>query len=216
MQPSNAADLVINFPNVSSNDNAFYRIDYSPPFGFPEPNTTIPASEIGKHVKFSRALPGTEYNFWLYYTNSTHHDLLSHTVNITTGRGWRQILLEIFQFLIQPCLVAPDPPANLSVQLRSSKSAFITWRPPGKGRYSGFRIRVLGLTDKPFEKNYSMESNETLQLSAKELTPGGSYQVQAYSVYQGKESVAYTSRNFTTSKSGQRTGTRSPNRRCNF
>ncbi|EDV44425.2 uncharacterized protein Dana_GF20352, isoform B [Drosophila ananassae] len=176
-QPSNAADLVINFPNVSSNDNAFYRIDYSPPFGFPEPNTTIPASEIGKHVKFSRALPGTEYNFWLYYTNSTHHDLLSHTVNITT---------------------APDPPANLSVQLRSSKSAFITWRPPGKGRYSGFRIRVLGLTDKPFEKNYSMESNETLQLSAKELTPGGSYQVQAYSVYQGKESVAYTSRNFTT------------------
>lgn len=112
--------------------------------------------------------------------------------------------------------IAPDPPANLSVQLRSSKSAFITWRPPGSGRYSGFRIRVLGLTDLPFERSYSLEGNETLQLSAKELTPGGSYQVQAYSVYQGKESVAYTSRNFTTSKSGQRTGTRSPHRRCNF
>ncbi|XP_041563827.1 tyrosine-protein phosphatase 10D isoform X3 [Drosophila elegans] len=176
-QHTNAADLVINVPNASSNDNAFYRIDYSPPFGFPEPNTTIPASEIGKDIKFSRALPGTEYNFWLYYTNSTHQELLTWTVNITT---------------------APDPPANLSVQLRSSKSAFITWRPPLTGRYSGFRIRVLGLTDLPFERSYSLDGNETLQLSAKELTPGGSYQVQAYSVYQGKESVAYTSRNFTT------------------
>ncbi|XP_017061730.1 tyrosine-protein phosphatase 10D isoform X2 [Drosophila ficusphila] len=176
-QHTSAADLVINVPNASSNDNAFYRIDYSPPFGFPEPNTTIPASEIGKDIKFSRALPGTEYNFWLYYTNSTHQELLTWTVNITT---------------------APDPPANLSVQLRSSKSAFITWRPPGTGRYSGFRIRVLGLTDVPFERSYQLEGNETLQLSAKELTPGGSYQVQAYSVYQGKESVAYTSRNFTT------------------
>ncbi|KMZ08219.1 tyrosine-protein phosphatase 10D isoform X2 [Drosophila simulans] len=176
-QHANAADLVINVPNASSNANAFYRIDYSPPFGFPEPNTTIPASDIGKDIKFSRALPGTEYNFWLYYTNSTHREQLTWTVNITT---------------------APDPPANLSVQLRSSKSAFITWRPPGSGRYSGFRIRVLGLTDLPFERSYSLEGNETLQLSAKELTPGGSYQVQAYSVYQGKESVAYTSRNFTT------------------
>ncbi|KAH8315066.1 hypothetical protein KR059_006004, partial [Drosophila kikkawai] len=175
-QLTNAADLVINVPNASSNDNAFYRIDYSPPFGFPEPNTTIPASEIGKDIKFSRALPGTEYNFWLYYTNSTHQELLTWTVNITT---------------------APDPPANLSVQLRSSKSAFITWRPPGTGRYSGFRIRVLGLTDLPFERSYSLLGNET-QVSAKELTPGGTYQVQAYSIYQGKESVAYTSRNFTT------------------
>jgi len=82
---------VINVPNASSNDNAFYRIDYSPPFGFPEPNTTIPASEIGKDIKFSRALPGTEYNFWLYYTNSTHQELLTWTVNITTGEVFARI-----------------------------------------------------------------------------------------------------------------------------
>ncbi|XP_017149577.1 tyrosine-protein phosphatase 10D isoform X2 [Drosophila miranda] len=176
-QYSSGADLVINVPNASSNDNAFYRIDYSPPFGYPEPNTTIPASEIGKDIKFSRALPGTEYNFWLYYTNSTHQELLTWTVNITT---------------------APDPPASLSVQLRSSKSAFITWKPPRTGNYSGFRIKVLGLTDLPFNRSYALDDRETLQLSVKELTPGGSYQVQAYTIYQGKESVAYTSRNFTT------------------
>lgn len=82
---ANGADLVISVPNAGSNDNAFYRIDYSPPFGYPEPNTTIPASEIGQDIKLSRVLPGSEYNFWLYYTNSTHRELLTWTVNITTG-----------------------------------------------------------------------------------------------------------------------------------
>ncbi|XP_023030933.1 tyrosine-protein phosphatase 10D isoform X1 [Drosophila willistoni] len=172
-----AADLVINVPSASSNDNAFYRIDYSPPFGYPEPNTTIPASDIGKDIQFSHALPGTEYNFWLYYTNSTHRELLTWTVKITT---------------------APDPPANLSVQLRSSKSAFITWKPPGMGAYSGYKIKIFGLTDVGYNRTHALDSNDTLQLSAKELTPGGTYQVQAYTIYQAKESVAYTSRNFTT------------------
>ncbi|XP_002010656.3 tyrosine-protein phosphatase 10D [Drosophila mojavensis] len=179
-QVAEGADLVISVPNASSNDNAFYRIDYSPPFGYPEPNTTIPASEIGQDIKLSRVLPGSEYNFWLYYTNSTHRELLTWTVNITT---------------------APDPPDNLSVQLRSSKSAFITWKPPSTGKYSGFKIKVLGLTEPPhseYNRSYLLAGNDTLQLSAKELTPGGTYQVQAYTVYQGKESVAYTSRNFTT------------------
>ncbi|ALC49140.1 Ptp4E [Drosophila busckii] len=174
------ADLVINVPNVSSNDNAFYRIDYSPPYGYPEPNTTIPASELGQDIQLSRVLPGSEYNFWLYYTNSTHRELLTWTVNITT---------------------APDPPDNLNVQLRSSKSANITWRPPGQGNYSGFKIRILGLTEPPhseFNRSYTLMGNDTLQLSAKELTPGGTYQVQAYTIYQNKESLAYTSRNFTT------------------
>lgn len=86
LQVANGADLVISVPNASSNDNAFYRIDYSPPFGYPEPNTTIPASEIGQDIKLSRVLPGSEYNFWLYYTNSTHRELLTWTVNITTGK----------------------------------------------------------------------------------------------------------------------------------
>lgn len=66
-----------------------------------------------------------------------------------------------------------------------------------------------------YNRSFLFNGNDTLQLSAKELTPGGTYQVQAYTMYQGKESVAYTSRNFTTSKS-RPGGTRSPNHRCNF
>lgn len=113
---------------------------------------------------------------------------------------------------------APDPPDNLSVQLRSSKSAFITWKPPSTGKYSGFKIKVLGLTEpahSEYNRSFMLAGNDTLQLSAKELTPGGTYQVQAYTIYQGKESVAYTSRNFTTSKS-RPAGTRTSSGRCNY
>lgn len=43
-------------------------------------------------------------------------------------------------------------------------------------------------------------SGSELQYNLRDLMPGASYQVQAYTVFDGKESLAYTSRNFTTSK----------------
>ncbi|XP_037894870.1 tyrosine-protein phosphatase 10D isoform X1 [Glossina fuscipes] len=178
LQNVDCADLAISIPNNQGMDDAFYRLDYSPPYGFPEPNTTIASNEIGDEIQFSRALPGTKYNFWLYYTNFTHHDWLTWTVSITT---------------------APDPPSNLSVQVRSSKNAIISWSPPTQGNYTAFKIKVLGLSEATSSYNRTFLVNDsTFQHSAKELTPGATYQVQAYTIYDGKESVAYTSRNFTT------------------
>uniref|UniRef100_A0A0K8WJ50 Tyrosine-protein phosphatase 10D n=1 Tax=Bactrocera latifrons TaxID=174628 RepID=A0A0K8WJ50_BACLA len=174
------ADLAISIPNNQGLDNVYYRIDYSPPYGDPAPNTTIPSREIGEEIQFSHALPGTKYNFWLYYTNYTHPDVLSWTVTITT---------------------APDPPSNLSVQVRSGKNAIISWSPPTQGNYTSFRIKVLGLSGASNSYNRTFVVNNTFQHSVKELTPGATYQVQAFTVYDNKESVAYTSRNFTTSKS---------------
>ncbi|XP_017052134.1 tyrosine-protein phosphatase 10D isoform X2 [Drosophila ficusphila] len=173
------ADLAISIPNNPGlDDGASYRLDYSPPFGYPEPNTTIASREIGDEIQFSRALPGTKYNFWLYYTNFTHHDWLTWTVTITT---------------------APDPPSNLSVQVRSGKNAIILWSPPTQGSYTAFKIKVLGLSEASSSYNRTFQVNDnTFQHSVKELTPGATYQVQAYTIYDGKESVAYTSRNFTT------------------
>ncbi|XP_052855612.1 tyrosine-protein phosphatase 10D isoform X1 [Drosophila gunungcola] len=175
------ADLAISIPNNPGlDDGASYRLDYSPPFGYPEPNTTIASREIGDEIQFSRALPGTKYNFWLYYTNFTHHDWLTWTVTITT---------------------APDPPSNLSVQVRSGKNAIILWSPPTQGSYTAFKIKVLGLSEASSSYNRTFQVNDnTFQHSVKELTPGATYQVQAYTIYDGKESVAYTSRNFTTSR----------------
>ncbi|XP_037938051.1 tyrosine-protein phosphatase 10D isoform X1 [Teleopsis dalmanni] len=176
-QHVNCADLAISIPNNQGLDDAFYRLDYSPPYGFPEPNTTIASRDIGDEIQFSRALPGTKYNFWLYYTNFTHHDWLTWTVTITT---------------------APDPPSNLSVQVRSGKNAIISWSPPIQGNYSSFKIKVLGLSEASSSYNRTFLVENALQHSAKELTPGATYQVQAYTIYDNKESVAYTSRNFTT------------------
>jgi receptor-type tyrosine-protein phosphatase beta len=85
LQTSSSADLVIEIPGNNGQDDSFYRLDYYPPYGSPEPNTTIPSRDIGDEIQFSSALPGTKYSFWLYYTNATHHDWLTWTVSITTG-----------------------------------------------------------------------------------------------------------------------------------
>jgi len=94
------ADLAISIPNNPGlDDGASYRLDYSPPFGYPEPNTTIASREIGDEIQFSRALPGTKYNFWLYYTNFTHHDWLTWTVTITTGEWYSKKKTKILGIL---------------------------------------------------------------------------------------------------------------------
>jgi cadherin 5 type 2 (VE-cadherin) len=45
-----------------------------------------------------------------------------------------------------------------------------------------------------------MVDDDSFQYQMKDLTPGATYQIQAYTIFDGKESVAYTSRNFTTSE----------------
>lgn len=85
-QLCNCADLVIEIPGNIGQENASYRLDYSPPIGDPAPNTTISSRDVGDEIQFSGGLPGTKYNFWLYYTNASHQDWLTWTVSITTGR----------------------------------------------------------------------------------------------------------------------------------
>lgn len=80
------ADIVIEIPGNLGQDDSSYRLDYYPPFGNPLPNTTIASKDVGDEIQFSNVLAGTKYNFWLYYTNSSHHNLLAWTVSITTGK----------------------------------------------------------------------------------------------------------------------------------
>ncbi|XP_055611561.1 tyrosine-protein phosphatase 10D isoform X3 [Uranotaenia lowii] len=177
VQKCRSADLAIEIPGNLGQDDSFYRLDYFPPVGNPAPNATIASRDVGEEIQFSNGLPGTRYNFWLYYTNSTHHDWLTWTVSITT---------------------APDPPSNLSVAVRSGKSAIISWSPPLQGNFSAFKLKILGLSDNfATNQTVAVEDNQ-FQHMLRDLTPGATYQVQAYTVFDGKESVAYTSRNFTT------------------
>uniref|UniRef100_A0A8D8Q8Q7 protein-tyrosine-phosphatase n=1 Tax=Cacopsylla melanoneura TaxID=428564 RepID=A0A8D8Q8Q7_9HEMI len=170
------ANLVIKIPENLSSDNSTYRLDYVPAHGHPPPNTTYVSRDIKDNIEFSEGLPGTKYDFYLYYTNSTVHDWLTWTASITTP---------------------PDPPTNLSVNVRSGKTAQVSWSPPTSGKWSGFKLKVVSLSEKTPPKIIGFTENPA-GYALKDLTPGGSYQVQLFSVYDSKESVAYTSRNFTT------------------
>jgi receptor-type tyrosine-protein phosphatase beta len=78
------AELAIHIPGNLGQEGVIYRLDYYPPFGHPAPNTTIASKNIRDVIKFSQALPGTKYDFWLYYSNSSHNTL-TWTANFTTG-----------------------------------------------------------------------------------------------------------------------------------
>lgn len=95
-QKCHSADLVIEIPGNLGQDDSFYRLDYQPPYGHPAPNTTIASRDVGDEIQFSHGLPGTRYNFWLYYTNTTHHDWLTWTVSITTGRTTFSDIIKYF------------------------------------------------------------------------------------------------------------------------
>jgi cadherin 5 type 2 (VE-cadherin) len=83
-QPCSTADLAIQIPG-NLNQDGIYRLDYNPPHGVPSPNTTIASRDIGDVIEFSQGLPGTKYEFRLYYSNNTRHDWLTWTASITTG-----------------------------------------------------------------------------------------------------------------------------------
>ncbi|XP_059474266.1 tyrosine-protein phosphatase 10D [Neocloeon triangulifer] len=171
-----ATDLVIQIPGNPSSEGGIYRLDYDPPRGLPPPNATFSSRDIRNDtIAFRNGLPGTLYSFKLFYTNSTFNDLLTWRASIITP---------------------PDPPSNLSVTVASGDSAQINWSPPKQGGFTGYKLKVVPLPEvansaRIFE---SSQSNFNLQ----NLTSGASYQVQLFSVYDGKESIAYTSHNFTT------------------
>lgn len=62
------------------------------------PNKTIASRDVGDEIQFSHGLPGTRYNFWLHYTNSTHRDWLTWTVSITTGE-----FIDFYKYILFFC-----------------------------------------------------------------------------------------------------------------
>ncbi|XP_015183545.1 PREDICTED: tyrosine-protein phosphatase 10D isoform X2 [Polistes dominula] len=171
-----SADLAIEIPGNLSQGGSWLRLDYSPAVGNPPPNTTAAATDIGDVIKFKNVLPGTRYEFWLYYSNGTLHDWLTWAASITT---------------------VPDPPSNLTVSVRNGKTAIVYWSPPAQGNYSGFRLRVQSFSDTGNPRT-SVIPADAVPYTLRDLTPGATYSLQLFTVLDTKESVAYTSRNFTT------------------
>ena len=94
---------------------------------------------------------------------------------------------------------APDPPSNLTVSVRNGKTAIVYWAPPAQGNYSGFRLRVQSFSDTGNPKT-SVIPADAVPYVLRDLIPGATYSLQLFTVLDTKESVAYTSRNFTTSE----------------
>jgi hypothetical protein len=63
-------------------------------------------------------------------------------------------------------------------------------------------VKIVDATSSPSTASSQTDlSRDTLQQYVlKDLTPGATYQLQLFTVYEHKESVAYISKNFTTSK----------------
>lgn len=101
------------------------------------------------------------------------------------------------------CFAAPDPPSNLTVSVRNGKTAIVYWSPPAQGNYSGFRLRVQSFSDTGNPKT-SVIPADAVPYVLRDLIPGATYSLQLFTVLDTKESVAYTSRNFTTSESIKR------------
>ena len=145
--------------------------------GSPAANTTLRPRDISDKdtINFSGGLPGTKYTFWLFYSNRSVADHLTWSGTINT---------------------TPDPPTQLNIDVQSSKVAVVRWDPPNSGSFSGFKLKVIPLSEpgKAIKNIQTRDQKSTL----KDLTPGATYEIQLYSVYEQKESTAYISTNFTT------------------
>ena len=83
--------------------------------------------------------------------------------------------------------------------MRNGKTAIVYWAPPAQGNYSGFRLRVQSFSDTGNPKT-SVIPADAVPYVLRDLIPGATYSLQLFTVLDTKESVAYTSRNFTTSE----------------
>lgn len=98
-----------------------------------------------------------------------------------------------------PSLV-PKPPTNLTIPSKKGKMVSVTWDPPVIGEYSGFKLKVIPLSEPQNSNKIIIITESQLPFQMRELTPGASYELQLFTVYENKESAAYVATNFTTRK----------------
>lgn len=106
----------------------------------------------------------------------------------------------IYIIMVTSVLAVPPPPRNLEIQVRSGKNALVSWEPPLIGKYSAFKLKVIPLSEPQDSTRNVVIKEAQLPFNLRDLTPGASYELQLYTVYEKKESDAYISSNFTTRK----------------
>ncbi|XP_068214264.1 tyrosine-protein phosphatase 10D-like isoform X1 [Palaemon carinicauda] len=147
------ADVVIQFPPERFPDkDGFYRLDYWPPQGAPPPNTTFTPAKVVEGIELTRVLPGTKYDFQLYYCNDT----LSHLPRWTASIA-----------------IVPSPPSNLTIEVGRVWEALASWDPPQTGGYSAFKLKVTLISESENSiANFPISENQ-MTFALRESDAGG-------------------------------------------
>ena len=143
-------------------EDGLYRLDYRPPVGRPQ------LSADGR-VTFTGARAGTEYQFYLYYSNSSISDLLTKTFTTVT---------------------APAPARDLTTKVART-AALVRWRPPVEGRFTGFRLRLVPVTPVATGSRVLATNQSGIILTG--LRAGATYRVEVLTVLEDKESLTFLS-----------------------
>lgn len=93
----------------------------------------------------------------------------------------------------------PQPPRDLQIEVISGKAAQIEFQPPENGKVSGYRLLVSPLSelDETLNQQFNISANAE-QYTIRDLVPGGHYEIQLYSILNGKLSTEFLATNFTT------------------
>ncbi|CAG0893051.1 unnamed protein product [Darwinula stevensoni] len=114
------ADVVIQIPWEVGQQDGFYRLDYSPPQGRPTANKTFYPPEIANGIELTHALPGTKYDFRLYYSNDTISDFLTWTASITTGVMYHLPISDEMKVILVPLSEPQNSVKSIAVDSDSS------------------------------------------------------------------------------------------------
>lgn len=176
-----SADVVIQFPTNESTKgpDVSLRLNYHPPVGLPKANFSFyPAGMMNNSVTITEALPGTEYVFELYFSNQSIQELPIWTAEFHT---------------------VPDAPSNVSVVGWTTKTAVVAWEPPRLGGFSEFRLRVEPVTEvATMSARIIQLERDKNPFTLKDLTPGATYELQLFTVYNKKQSRISASKTLTT------------------
>ncbi|XP_037089578.1 tyrosine-protein phosphatase 10D-like [Pollicipes pollicipes] len=171
-----ATDLVVQVPFDIQDERASYRLDYWPPEGYPAPNATFTPLQVRRGITLTKVLPGKKYEVFLYLTNDTFSDWPAWSESLDTR---------------------PNPPENLTVNVRSGKVVQVSWVPSRAGGTSGFKLKVIPFSG-PQKSVHNSTITESSPFTLRDLTPGASYGLELYSQFGDAESVDAASKNVTT------------------
>lgn len=82
----------------------------------------------------------------------------------------------------------------------SGKIAHLEWLPPEFGKVTGYRLLVSPLSelDETLNQQFNISANVEMPYTIRDLVPGGHYEIQLYSILNGKLSTEFLAANFTT------------------